>query len=83
VARRPVWTCAENLASPHRDSISGPSTVYRVAEPTELSLFNEWMNAECEWRSEWGGKLSWIRVTYLPPYHSCGGPQSKYLRIKI
>jgi hypothetical protein len=32
----PVWTGAENLA-PHRDSIPGPSTPYRVAIPTGLS----------------------------------------------
>jgi hypothetical protein len=30
----PVWPGAENLAS--RDSISGPSSLWRVAVPTEL-----------------------------------------------
>ena len=32
----PVWTGAENLA-PNRDSVSGPSSQYRVAIPTEIS----------------------------------------------
>ena len=32
----PVWTGAENLA-PHRDSIPGPPSPWRVAIPTELS----------------------------------------------
>ena len=32
----PVWTGAQNLA-PHRYSIPGPSSPYRVAIPTELS----------------------------------------------
>ena len=31
----PVWTGAENLA-PHRDSIPGPSSPWRVAIPTTL-----------------------------------------------
>jgi hypothetical protein len=35
-APEPVWTGAENLA-PHRDSIPGPSSPYRIAIRTELS----------------------------------------------
>ena len=32
----PVWTVAEKIA-PHRDSLSGPYNIYRIAIPTTLS----------------------------------------------
>jgi hypothetical protein len=37
----PVWTGAENLVTPHRDSIPGPCSPQRVAIPTELSRPSE------------------------------------------
>jgi hypothetical protein len=62
-AQGPVWTDAKNLA-PHRDSIPGPSSPYRVAISAHRLLFV--LNIKCcSWICKWNENfISFSDVTF-------------------